>query len=254
MCENHRNYLILVMALLFCTVVCSHLFAADKTTIPKQELYVFHTTIASPAREILSARIQEAFRRLNLKAELHIAPSSQRALMLANEEGDGDAFRVPDIKKVAPENTGNLVQVPESIITMDLAVYTRNLSFPVEGWSSLEKYHNGARFGAKLLEKNIPGKRTFLPTTTQLVQMLDSGRIDTMVEWNLVADNTIRNLKVTGIKKLSPPLKVQPFHIYVHKKHQALAPKIAKALKEMKTDGTFEKIEEDVLRKYNLNK
>ena len=39
----------------------------------------------------------------------------------------------------------------------------------------------------------------------------------------------------------------------IHKKHQALIPEIAKALKEMKADGTFEKIEEDVLRKYNLS-
>ena len=241
MCRNHRNYLILVMSLLFCTLVGSHLFAADGTEISKQKLYVFHTAIASPAREILFSRIQEAFRRLNLKAKLLISPTSQRALMLANKEGDGDAFRVPDIKKIAPENTDNLVQVPEPIITMALAVYVKDLSFPVEGWNSLEKYHNGARLGAKILEKNIPGKRTFLPTTVQLVQMLDSGRIDTMVEWGLVADNTIRNLKVTGIEKLSPPIKVQPFHIYVHKKHQALVPELNKTLRQMKEDGCFDK-------------
>jgi len=242
MYRNHRNYLVLAMSLLFCTVVGGHLFAFDETAITKQKLYVFHTALESPIREILETRIQEAFGRLNLKAELLISHSSQRALMLANEEGDGDAARVPNIKEIAPENTDNLVQVPEAIITMELGVYARNLSFPVEGWNSLEKYHNGARVGAKILEKNIPGKRTFVPTTVQLVQMLDSGRIDTMVEWNLIAENAIRDLKVTGIKKLSPPIILQPFHIYLHKKHRALVPELSKAISQMKEDGSFDKL------------
>ena len=81
--------------------------------------------------------------------------------MLADKEGDGDAFRVPHIKKIDPENTTNLVQVPESILTMELAAYTKKPSFPVEGWKSLEKYHNGARYGAKILEQKIPGKEPF---------------------------------------------------------------------------------------------
>lgn len=242
MYRNHRDHLILMISLLFCTIVSSQLFAADKEVITKQKLYVFHTALESPIKEILNVCIHEAFSRLNLNVKLVMNPSSQRALMLANEDGDGDAARVPNIKGIDPENTGNLVQVPESILTMELAVYAKNLSFPVEGWNSLEKYHNGARIGAKILEKNIPGKRTFLPTTVQLVQMLDEGRIDTIVEWNLVAENAIKNLKRTSIKKLSPPIKLQPFYIYLHKKHQSLVPKLNQALCQMKEDGFFDKI------------
>ncbi|RZB30545.1 MAG: hypothetical protein SRB1_02825 [Desulfobacteraceae bacterium Eth-SRB1] len=84
--------------------------------------------------------------------------------MLANEDGDGDAARVPNLKEISPENTGNLVKVPEAIITIEFSVYTKDLSFPVDGWDSLKKYHNGAVLGTKLSEKNIPGKVTFLPT------------------------------------------------------------------------------------------
>ena len=133
MYRNNRNYLVLVMSLLFCTVVSSHLLAADGTEITKQKLYVFHTAIRSPMKEILDVRIQEAFRRLNLNAKLVMSPSSQRALMLANEDGDGDAARVPNLKEISPENTGNLVKVPESIMTIEFSVYTKDLSFPVDG-------------------------------------------------------------------------------------------------------------------------
>ena len=253
MYRNHRTYFVFAICLFYCTVVRSHLCTANETVVTKQKTYIFHTALGSPIKDILEARIKAAFRRLDLDAKLLINPSSQRALILANEDGDGDAFRVPNIKEIAPENTGNLIQVSESIITVELAVYSKNLSFSVEGWHSLGKYHNGARIGAKILEKNIPGERTFVPTTVQLVKMLDSDRIDTMVEWNLVADNVIRNLKVMGIKKLSSPIKVQPFQIYVHKKHQALIPEVVKVLKAMKEDGTFEKIKTDVLGKLNLN-
>ncbi len=241
--KNHNSFFILVVFLLFC-VVGSDLFASNEV-IPEQETYVFHTALQSPIKEILDARIQEAFRRLNLTAKVLISSSSQRALILANEDGDGDAARVADIKEIASEDTINLVKVPAAIVTLVLAVYTKDLSFPVEGWHSLEEYHNGARIGAKILEKNIPEKRTFLPTTEQLVQLLDSGRIDTMIEWNLIARDTIRNLNVTSIKELTPPLTEKLLYIYLHKKHQALVPQLDKILLQMKEDGSFESISKE---------
>ncbi len=220
------------------SVLSSHLFAADGVVL-KQKTYIFHSAWQSPIKEKVNIRIQEAFHRLNLNAKLLINPSSQRALLLANEDGDGDAGRVPNLKSIAPQNTANLIKVPEPILTMNLSVFTKNLDFPVDGWDSLEKYHNGARIGAKILEKNIPGKRTFLPTTVQLVQMLDSGRIDTLVEWSPIAEHTIANLNITSIKKLSPPIKTQAFHLYLNKKHQALVPQLNEVLRQMKKDGFF---------------
>ncbi len=215
------------------------LFAGNKEINKEKHTYIFHTGLASPIKEILETRIQEAFRRLNLKAVVALNPSAQRALMLANDSGDGDASRVPNIKEIAPKNTNNLIIITEPIIVLKLTVYTKGLSFSVNGWNSLKAYHNGARFGAKILEKNIPGKRTFLSSTEQLVQMLNLKRIDTMVEWDLRAEHVIRNLKISGIKKLSPPIKLQPFHIYLHKKHKALIPKLTKAIRQMKKEGFF---------------
>ena len=246
MCKSNKYYRVLII-LLFLGIVAfgRHVFAADGTIIPKQKTYVFHTALQTPIKEILTSRIQEAFKRLNLNAKILINSSSQRALMLANEEGDGDAYRVYDLKKIAAEDTGNLLRVPESIITVNLAVYSKKLSFPVEGWHSLEKYHNGARMGAKILEKNIPGKPTFLKSTEQLVKMLDSDRIDTMVEWDLIADHTIQKLKVQQVNKLSPYIKAQPFYIYLHKKHREIIPELSKVLRQMKKDGFFNKIDNE---------
>lgn len=182
---------------------CSKSLAFETSPPQKTKVYTFYTALQSPIKETLEGRIKEAFRRLGLKAEVRVSSSAQRALFLANKEGDGDAGRVTRLKSIAPENTSNLIQVPEPLISLVLTVYTKDKSFPVTGWQSLRNYHNGARIGAKILEKNIPGKRTFMPTTLQLVQMLDAGRIDTMVEWDLIADHAIKELGVK-IKKLSP--------------------------------------------------
>ncbi len=238
--EKHREYLLFAITVFF-FLISNNLFAADAMP-QEQKTYILHTALQSPIKEILDARIQEAFRRLGLNGKVLVNPSSQRALIRANEEGDGDAARVTHLKDIAPQDTNNLIQVPEPIVNLELKVYSRDLSFPVQGWDSLKEYHNGARLGAKMLEKNIPGKRTFLPTTKQLVQMLDSGRIDTMVEWDLLADHTIKELEITGIKKLAPSITVQPLHIYLHKQHQALVPKLNEVLRQMKEDGSFETI------------
>jgi polar amino acid transport system substrate-binding protein len=212
--------------------------SAEAVASPEAKIYVFHTALQSPIKETLESRIQEAFRRLGLKAEIRVNPSAQRALLLANEEGDGDAGRVTHIKTIDPTETNNLIQVPEPLINLVLTVYTKDKSFPVTGWQSLQGYHVGARLGAKIMEKNIPGQKTLLPTTVQLVQMLDSGRIEAMVEWDLIADYAIekRGLK---FNKLEPPLLTQPFHLYLHKKHQHLVGKINKVLQEMKAEGAF---------------
>ena len=240
--KNPCDFLILVLVLLLSTAFSCDLSVAEGTTEKYQEHYIFYTGLVSPINNILDARIQEAFRRLGLKAKLHVTSSSQRALILANEEGDGDAARILNIKEHAPQNTTNLILVPESIITMEMAVYTKNLSFPVTGWDALQKYRNGARNGAKFLEKVLSGKRSFLTTTVQLVQMLEEGRIDTMVEWSLIADRTIKNFKAKNLRKLSPPITTKTLYLYLHKKHQSLVPRLSQVLRQMKEDGSFESI------------
>lgn len=219
--------------------------AADGATPESGKTYVFHTAYQTPIREILESRIQEAFARLHLKAELRYTPSSQRALMLANQEGDGDAGRVTDIKEIAPAHTANLILVPTPIMVMELAVYSKNFSFPVTGWHSLQKYHNGARLGAKILEENIPGRTTFLPTTVQLVRMLEAGRIDTMVEWKRMADHAIRSLGLADIRQLTPLLKVQPFHLCLHKRHADLVPRLDEVISRMDEEGLLDAAQQE---------
>lgn len=116
----------LALALLFCTALSCDLSAAEERAVAKP--YIFYTGLVSPINDIIDARLQEAFRRLGLKVKLHVTSSSQRALILANEEGDGDAARILNIEEYAPQNTGNLIRVPES---KDYLLYGRDQRVPV---------------------------------------------------------------------------------------------------------------------------
>lgn len=240
MVKGPRPSWVLTLVAVFFLALFSAGVAASDTGPTTATPYIFYAAYETPIKEILEGRIKEAFARLGLKAELRFTPSSQRALMLANQEGDGDAGRVTDIKELAPANTGNLLLVEEPIMIMELAVYAKQLSFPIDGWQSLQKYHNGARIGAKILEQHIPGQTTFVPTTVQLVNLLDAGRIDTMIEWKRMADHAIRTEGKTEIRQMTPFLKVQPFHLCLHKKHQALVPKLNEVLRQMKEEGLLD--------------
>ncbi len=142
-----------------------------------------------------------------------------------------------------------MVIVPEAITTLRLAVFTKGLEFPVEGWDSLKPYRNGARIGAKILEKNVPQdrERVMLPTNTQLFKMLADGRIDTVVDWENFGLGVIKELQLTRIKALPNAVVVKDFFHLLHMKHSDLVPQITESLKQMKKDGSYQRIHSEIL-------
>ncbi|MCG8636708.1 MAG: transporter substrate-binding domain-containing protein [Desulfobacterales bacterium] len=210
--------------------------------------FVFYTGAQSPIKEILEERLKEAFRRFGEDSRLIATGSAQRALLMANEYGDGDAMRVPQIKTIAPDLTTNLFQIPEPIIAISFYVYTKKEDLRINGWESLADYHNGLRNGTKILEKNIPGRTTILPDSVRLMKMLDQGRLDTVTEHDMIGDAVIRDLNLPGILKLRPALVELPGYCFINKKYKHLISKIAMALADMKTDGSFASIKEKVIQ------
>ncbi|MBF0287890.1 MAG: transporter substrate-binding domain-containing protein [SAR324 cluster bacterium] len=242
-----RKRLKLAFILVFWLTLAGFGYSADKNTGSKSKTYIFYTAVHSPTFEILEGRLKEAFRRIGLNAQVVKAVSAQRALILANEQGDGDANRVVNVKQFAPKNTSNLIRIPESIRTEGIYVYSKNINFKVNGWKSLEGYRNGARFGAKIFENNLPEKRTFAATNLQLLNMLETDRLDFIVDWEHLTRKAIKDHKFSTIKQLEPAINMVTSFPYIQKKHKAIVPKIARALSEMKKEGTFQRIEDDVL-------
>jgi len=216
--------------------------------INDEGVFVFYTGIQSPVFEILQRRLREAFARIGKVCEVRSAGSSKRALIMANEQGDGDAYRNGRIKELSPDSTGNLLRIPEPIGNVEFTVYTKKKNLEAVDWSSLDGLDNGLRDGVKNLEQNIPGKQLRLPDTGQLLKMLAENRLDTVTEHSIVADFKIKQLQLQGITKLTPPLASFPGYSYIHKNHKELIPAISASLAQMKNEGLFEQIEEEVFK------
>ena len=197
-----------------------------------------NTPLDRKALELLG---QEAFRRAGLGFSLTINPS-ERSLQLANQgQVDGEGLRVPGLSEQYPQ----LVQVPERFIGISFVAFARDALITLDqGWDSLRPYRVAHITGWKMFEANAANARsvTRVDTPEQMFRMLDSGRIDLALYTRADGMALIRSLKLSTIAPVAPALRDVGMHLYVHKRHEALVPRIAQALRDMKADGSYNRI------------
>jgi len=226
---------------LFILLVISLVPAA--TTIASEKL-VINCGNSSPyitpdGRGFYADVIEEAFRRIDIEAEL-IYVVAARALINANQGiEDGNIARLAGMEKKFP----NLIRVPEKIIDFEFTAFTRDVDFKVDGWDSLKPYEIGIVTGWKIYERNITEARliTKVKKSEQLFRLLDKGRIEVAMYERWGGAWIIRELGL-DLRPLAPPLTVRPLYLYLHKKHAALVPRVYQVLIEMKKDGSYQAI------------
>lgn len=184
------------------------------------------------------------FARLGLAARCIRLPS-ERALLNANAGvDDGNIARIEGLEKKYP----NIVRVPETVIAFDFMVFSRQKEFTVAGWSSLAPYDVGYITGWKILERNITRARsiTRVRGPVQLFGLLARGRADVVVfdRWG-----GLWRLRHGGVRArmLEPPLATRQLYLYLNRRHAALVPRLAQALREMKADGSYARIHAETL-------
>ncbi len=184
--------------------------------------------------------ITEAFKRIGIGINIQRLPV-ERSLTEANSgKADGEFVRIKGIDKLYP----NMLLVPEEILQFEFVAFSRKHDIKLTNWQSLQPYNVGIVIGWKILEKNIINvkSRTDLRNTELLFKHLKRGRIDIAVYSKLLGMEVIQNLGFKDIHYHTPPLASHPMFLYMHKKHQALIPKLVEAIATMKQDGTFNKI------------
>jgi len=191
--------------------------------------------------------ISEAFHRNGIDVSVQSLPG-ERALINANEGiDDGDGLRILELNM--NRKYPNLVRVPEKIIDVDFVVYTNGTDVKIDGWESLVPYNVGIVWGWKILERNIVGTQSLVKTRTPqlLMQLLQNNRTDLIAIERWTGLTIARKLHLTTLKLIEPPLISKSLYLYLHKKHKALIPKIVRTLREMKQDGTYERIKQESL-------
>ena len=192
-------------------------------------------------RQALEQLGQEAFRRIGLQLALTSLPS-ERSLVAANQgEVDGEGLRVAGLD----DNYGNLVRVPERYVSISFVAFAKDPALSVaQGWDSLKSQRVAFIHGWKMFESNAAGARVVnkVDKAEQLFQMLEHGRIDLALYTLADGVALARKMGLQGVVALNPTLKDVDMFLYLHRKHAALVPKIAAALREMKADGSHQRI------------
>jgi polar amino acid transport system substrate-binding protein len=198
---------------------------------------------ASPyVSQVFDALTIEIFKRLDRPLTLVKLAATERAIASANEGiYDGDGLRVANI--ITPIYP-NLIQVPESYLTLNFVGFAKNKTVKIDGWDSLENYSVGYQIGWKVVEKNLKKAKSIatVPNGESLFKMLNYERVDVIVYVDLEGIGILNELGIKGINKLEPPLLSSDMYLYLNKKHAALVPKIAETLREMKHDGGYQAI------------
>jgi len=209
----------------------------------------FFAPITSPGRDgVLDLFYAELFKRVGLKVDIQPMSAERSLLNVNNGIDDGDVSRVLGIDQAYP----NLVRVPEPVMFYQMVVFTRKPSFVVKGAASLEAFDVGILTGWKILERNIVNTRSLLKLETgaQLFSMLDKGRIDVAVIEKLEGLHFIQTLGLKNIRIMEPAFVEGDWFLYLHKKHEALVPRLAEEIRKMKQDGTHKRIFDSVLKRY----
>lgn len=177
--------------------------------------------VSAPDRSgFLDLLYRELFARLGIAFEIQPLPA-ERALQNANAGiDDGEICRIAGLESTYP----NLVHTTEPVMQYQMVVFSRERNFPVSGPESLLPYELGIVTGWKILE----------------IALID----------RLVGMGALNRLEIKGVRILSPPFLSGDWFLYLHKKHQALIPRIDAELRKMKQDGAYERIRQQALGRY----
>ncbi len=201
--------------------------------------------------QLSEAVLKEAFRRNGLNVILKNYPAKRSAMLAEGGKVDGESHRGYDFNK--DNKYPNLIRVEESHLSVDQCIFTRNAEIKVDGWKSLAPYKVIYIGGIEMAEKGLKSaveERNLIPVYEMetAFKMLAMGRGDVLASSPETGFATMKKLSLenSGIKMLSPPILVINLHCYLHKRHSELAVSIAASLKEMKADGSYQKIIERV--------
>lgn len=223
---------------------------ASKSASPTPEVYILNTSTRAPYATPQRTGFQdlvvaEVFRRIGLKGRVSMYNASARALINANENIDhGVAMRVKGLEK----KFRNLVRVNERLIKNEFVAYSKGLKLITDDWDKLKPHTIAHIRGWVIFERNLRAtQRKFaVKNPDHMFTMLVKGRVELVLyeRWQGLQRARDSGIKVTVHE---PPLATVDMYMYMHKNHAALAPKMAQALRDMKTDGTYQAIYGKVL-------
>ena len=224
-------------------LICRPSFAKNSLTLSSGDVYPpmqseNHTGFTNLV-------LKEAFNRIGYKVDFHTVPNERSLIRTNNGLSDGEIHRIAGLEKKYP----NLIRVPEKLMNWKFVVFSKQDINTKQGWDSLKPYFTSFINGWKIFEYNIPKevKITTVRNPEALFSLLNKDRTDIVLYelWQgleLIKKRNFKNIKVSY-----PPLANKEMFTYLHKRHAHIVPKLAQALKDMKADGAYERLYQQII-------
>ena len=188
----------------------------------------------------------EAFRRIDVNFETIFLPGKRAKAMLNQGNIDGYLTGTPSLKASAP----NAIMVPEPHTTIDFVALSRNAVTRLAGWDDLTRYDAAYIRGHKYFDRHVKnsGDRLILLNDYATIRKYflhrsaDQGGVTFVLMSRSIAHTTFGVEIGRNVFIVEPPLGSISVHFFVHKRHRDLVPRLDKALREMRLDGTNERL------------
>jgi len=188
------------------------------------------------------------YSRANIQLEFEILPAKRSLIESSEGRVDGELQRIYQLAQDYP----TLVRVPTPFTYFEVVAFSRKHTFSVSGWSSLSGYGIIGRVrGLKYIDLGLKGIKDVydVTDTDQLMNMLDSGRLDVVVTSGFNGAYQIYNSKLNNIHQLHPAIEKYQLYHYLHIKHIKLIPIIDEVIKSMKKSGELERLRQEFAKK-----
>lgn len=170
-----------------------------------------------------------------------------RALELSSSGAiDGEIQRIGAVASQFP----TLIRIETPVNYIEPSVFTRTLTFPVNGWDSIAGYDIGIVRGVGSSEQGTKGMKRVQTATSleSLILMLDRDRFEVMVTDRISGMVQLRKMGLADrIQVLSPPLQHIDLYHYLNEKHRDLAQHVSVVVAEMARSGELEKLQKTLI-------
>jgi polar amino acid transport system substrate-binding protein len=192
----------------------------------------------------------EAFRRAGQPVHIAHLPTERSITNADLGITDGEFPRISGLSRLYP----NLQLVPEKIVDFEFVAFTWRPDIQIADWSSCAPYNVAIVTGWKILEANLADAKSLTKVKNQeiLFTLLAERRADIVVYSRFEGYEMIRKLGLQSVRALEPPLAKREMFLYLNKEHLPLIPEIAKQLRSLKEDGTYDRILKKTLGPYSM--
>lgn len=203
-----------------------------------------------PNAKLCKLVIKEACRRNGIETFFEVYPNKRATIMMKNGEVDGDILRVGTFK------AENYVRIEEVIYRAPFVTYSLDKNVKITSWEDLKKsdkkigYFSTAQKVVNIINNRLkiaPGKQVKINADYYTgFKMLLNNRFDILVLGFSTAEDTFNKYKELRDEVIftgnAEEVLIYPF---LHKKHETLSPIIAETIREMKVDGSFDRLKEE---------